>query len=237
MKYNYTMKEGVTYFRMADDLNAKYSSEIADAARNLFVSGEVDKVEIVYTKFINLLASESALKTLLPLTPTGIEDPEDETFRLTTVDGKLSVEKTKVAAPKAKEIENDVIFDQPPETILNSMLPLYLNSQLLNILYESQASELGSRMNAMKTATDNAGEIGKKLLLIFNKKRQAYITQEICEISSGAMATESSGSEVDKLMDVDDTPEAVTEEFLEDIEFGNTPDTPLEALFAETAPA
>ena len=56
-----------------------------------------------------------------------------------------------------------------PRILLNSMLPLYLNSQLLSLLYDAQASELSSRMNAMKTATDNAEEIQKKLLLAYNK--------------------------------------------------------------------
>ena len=97
---------------------------------------------------------------------------------MTTEDGKLKVEKTKVKAPKAKEIEADVIFDQPPEVILNSMLPLYLNSQILSLMFDSQASELSARMSAMKVATDNANDLQKKLILIYNKKRQAAITAE-----------------------------------------------------------
>merc|ERR1711920_375443 len=81
---------------------------------------------------------------------------------------------------------------QPPETILNSMLPLYLNSQILSILFDAQASELSSRMTAMKAATDNAEELAKKLNLIYNKKRQAVITNEICEISAAASAVDES---------------------------------------------
>merc|ERR1712190_423224 len=96
----------------------------------------------------------------------------------------------KVGKVKAKEIEPDVIFDQPPATILNSMLPLYLNSQLLSILFDAQASELSSRMTAMKAATDNAADLSKRLTTVMNKKRQAAITQELCEISAGALATE-----------------------------------------------
>merc|ERR1712061_700934 len=96
-----------------------------------------------------------------------------------------------VKAAKAKNIEFDMIFDQPPATILNSMLPLYLNSQLLSVLYDAQASELSSRMTAMKAATDNAEDLAKKLTTVFNKRRQAAITQEICEISAGALCLES----------------------------------------------
>merc|ERR1712203_1256833 len=132
------------------------------------------------------IKNEPQVRSMLPLTPTGIEDPEDETFALTSEDGQLKVEKEKVEKVKAKQIEPDVIFDQPPATILNSMLPLYLNSQLLSILYDAQASELSSRMTAMKAATDNAAQLADDLTMVFNKRRQAYITQEISEISAGA---------------------------------------------------
>merc|ERR1712050_252138 len=151
---------------------------------NLFLSGEVDKVEVIYGKFFNLIKNEPQVRSMLPLSPTGIEDPEDETFAMTSEDGKLKVEKEKVEKVKAKEIEADVIFDQPPATILNSMLPLYLNSQLISILFDAQASELSSRMNAMKAATDNAEELSRVLTLQMNKERQAAITEEITEITS-----------------------------------------------------
>ena len=108
---------------MPDTIAASVSTEIAETLENYFLSGEVDKIEIVYSRFINLISNEPAVRTLLPLSPVGIEDPEDETFKLTTEDGKLKVEREKAKTPKAKEIEADVIFDQPPEILLNSMLP------------------------------------------------------------------------------------------------------------------
>merc|ERR1712190_544426 len=122
-----------------------------------------DMIELIYNRFINLLTYEPAIKTLLPLSPVGIEDPEDETFKMTSEDGKLKVEKEKTKKTKAKNIEPDVIFDQPPETILNSMLPLYLNSQILCILFECAASALAARMTAMKAVTDNAEDLVKSL--------------------------------------------------------------------------
>merc|ERR1719284_961908 len=160
VKYNFT---GIK-FPMPDSITAKSSSEFSDALRNMFLSGEVDKVEIIYGKFFNLLKNEPTVRSVLPLSPTGIEDPDDETFTMTSEEGKLKVEKEKVGKVKAKEIEPDVIFDQPPATILNSMLPLYLNSQLLAILFDAAASELSSRMTAMKVATDNAAELSAKLI-------------------------------------------------------------------------
>jgi len=116
---------------------------------------------------------------------------------MTTEDGKISIKREEEGSKKkvkAKEIVNDMIFDQPPESILNSMLPLYLNSQILQCIYESLASELGSRMTAMKAATDNAAELARKLLIIYNKKRQNQITQELLEVVNGAMSLDNEGA-------------------------------------------
>merc|ERR1712086_601322 len=170
---NYTVSD--TRYDFPDKISSKFTNEVGETLRNLFMSGEVDKVEILYAKFFNLLKNVPTVRTLLPLSATAIDDPEDETFSLTTDNGKLRVEKV-----KAKEIENDVIFDQEPGVILNAMLPLYLNSQLLTLMFEAKASELGSRMGAMKAATDNANDRADRLNTVYNKKRQAGITAEIC---------------------------------------------------------
>merc|ERR1712113_311045 len=165
-------------------------------------------------------------RSVLPLSATGIEDPEDETFKMTSEDGKLKVEKEKRSSPKAREIESDVIFDQPPETILNSMLPLYLNSLLLSILFESSASELSARMNAMKAATDNADEVAKTLTSVFNKKRQAAITQEISEISAGALALEDTDRPEGPPLGTFDNEETIQADFMQDLEDGSIRDMP-----------
>jgi len=223
--YNYTTE----FWPMPDTIRAKDSTEIAETLENYFLSGEVDKIEIAYSRFINLINNEPTIRTLLPLSPTGMEDPEDETFKLTTEDGKLKVEKEKVKAAKAKEIEADVIFDQPPQVLLNAMLPLYLNSQLLSLLFDAQASELSSRMSAMKAATDNAKELQKKLLLLYNKKRQAAITAEICEISAAANAIESADAKgaAGPGLGVMDNEETVSSDFMKELESGDVPDVPV----------
>ncbi|CAE8593372.1 unnamed protein product [Polarella glacialis] len=216
-----------TFFGMPDSINAAKASEIGDAIRNLFLSGEVDKVEILYAKFYNLIKNEPTIRTLLPLSPTGFDDPNDETFRMTSEDGRLKVEKEKVPAAKARNIESDVIFDQPPEVILNSMLPLYLNSQLLSILFDAQASELSSRMTAMKAATDNAKELKKKLTMIYNKKRQEGITAEISEICAGAMALDEKGDKTSgPALGIFDNSDTVGADFMKELEDGSIPDTP-----------
>merc|ERR1719450_1159130 len=139
----------------------------------------------------------------------------------------MKVKKEKEDKVKAKQIETDVIFDQPPATILNSMLPLYLNSQILSILFDAQASELSSRMTAMKAATDNAAELAAKLTTLMNKKRQAAITQELCEISAGAMATETAENKAGPSLGVFDNEDTILDDFMTEIESGSLPETPL----------
>jgi F-type H+-transporting ATPase subunit gamma len=224
-KLNYTE----AFFPMPDTITAKAANEIGESMRNFFLSGEVDKIEIIYNRFINLLLSQPAVKTLLPLSPVGIEDPTDETFKMTSEDGALKVEKKKSKKVNAKDIEADMIFDQPPGVILNSMLPLYLNSLLISLLYDAQASELAARMNAMKAATDNAEELSRVLTLVMNKERQAAITEEISEISAGANAVDEVGDKtLGPGLGVFDNEDTVEEDFFKEIEDGSIPDEPLE---------
>jgi F-type H+-transporting ATPase subunit gamma len=109
---------------------------------SLFVSEEVDKVELLYTKFISLVKSDPVIHTLLPLSPKGeicdingmcVDAAEDELFRLTTKEGKLTVERETV---RTETVSFSAIlqFEQDPVQILDALLPLYLNSQILRAL-------------------------------------------------------------------------------------------------------
>lgn len=166
----------------------------ADEARTIsneilaeFLSTSTDRVEIIFTKFINLVSSRPVIQTLLPLDSQGIATPEDEMFRLTTREGRLVVEagSTSNVAPS---LPSDIVFDQSPEQLLNALLPLYMQNQLLRSLQEAAASELASRMTAMNNASDNAKALAKTLTLDYNKARQAAITQEILEVVGGSAA-------------------------------------------------
>jgi F-type H+-transporting ATPase subunit gamma len=165
---------------------ADEASTIADELLSLFLSDEVDRVELVYTRFVSLVSSRPVIQTLLPLDPQGLEVSDDEIFRLTTRGGVFQVEREKVAAPTPTELPQDMIFEQDPVQILDALLPLYLNNQILRALQESAASELAARMTAMNNASDNAKELAKELNLTYNKARQAAITQEILEVVAGA---------------------------------------------------
>ncbi|PKU78155.1 ATP synthase gamma chain, chloroplastic [Dendrobium catenatum] len=201
-------KKGNTYFlrrphipvdRFLDLGNlptTKDAQAIADDVFSLFVSEEVDKVELLYTKFVSLVKSDPVIHTLLPLSPKGeicdingvcVDAAEDELFRLTTKEGKLTVERETVRTP-TPAFSPILQFEQDPVQILDALLPLYLNSQILRALQESLASELAARMSAMSSATDNAIELKKNLSMAYNRKRQAKITGEILEIVAGAEA-------------------------------------------------
>ncbi len=158
---------------------------IANEVLAEFLSGSTDRVEIIFTKFINLVSSKPVIQTLLPLDPQGIAIPEDEIFRLTTRDGRLGVE-VGTAANLQSKLPSDIVFDQSPDQLLNALLPLYLENQLLRSLQEAAASELASRMTAMNNASDNAKALAKSLTLDYNKARQAAITQEILEVVGGS---------------------------------------------------
>ncbi len=175
-----------TYEGLEQIPTAAEASAIQDGLRSLYLSDIVDRVELIYTRFVSLINSRPVLQTLYPLDPNALV-PDGETFRLITQEGKLQVQ----AAKQEIQLEPDIpraqlILEQDPVQLLDALLPLYIVNQLLRALQESAASELAARMNAMSNASDNASELIKSLTLNYNKARQAAITQEILEVVSGA---------------------------------------------------
>jgi F-type H+-transporting ATPase subunit gamma len=193
-------RKAVTYFRRREQPitatfanleqipTAEEASQIADELLSLFLSESVDRIELVYTKFVSLVSSRPVVQTLLPLDPQGLEASDDEIFRLTTRGGEFEVERRRVEAPAPMAFPQDMIFEQDPVQILDALLPLYLNNQLLRALQEAAASELAARMTAMNNASDNATELIGSLSLAYNKARQASITQQLLEVVAGADA-------------------------------------------------
>ncbi|BAY25020.1 F0F1 ATP synthase subunit gamma [Calothrix sp. NIES-2100] len=176
-----------TYSGLEQIPTAAEANKIADELLSLFLSESVDRIELVYTKFVSLVSSRPVVQTLLPLDAQGLEAADDEIFRLTTRGGQFQVERQKVTT-QVRPLSRDMIFEQDPVQILDSLLPLYLSNQLLRALQESAASELAARMTAMNNASDNAGELIRTLSLSYNKARQAAITQELLEVVGGAEA-------------------------------------------------
>jgi len=194
-------KKGITYFERRDypirktfecgqNPTSSEALKISEEVLNTYLAGETDAVELMYTKFVSLIASSPSVRTLVPFTASDITNKGDEVFQLTSSSGKFDVERTELDAAEPQDFPNDMIFEQDPVQIVNSILPLYLNGQILRTLQESVASELAARMQSMQSASDNAGELAKELSLQYNRARQASVTQEILEIVSGAMALE-----------------------------------------------
>ena len=194
-------KKGISYFQnrsypirktfeCTQNPDSKQALAISEELLNTYLAGETDAVELLYTKFVSLIASTPAVRTLVPFSASEISTKGDEVFQLTSSGGDFDVERTELEAAEPQEFPNDMIFEQDPTQIVNSILPLYLNGQILRTLQESVASELAARMAAMQAASDNAKSLEKDLSMQYNRARQAAVTQEILEIVSGASALE-----------------------------------------------
>jgi len=180
----------VTFANLEQIPTAEEAGTIQDEVLSEYLSENVDRVELIYTRFVSLISSRATVQTLLPLDPQGLATADDEIFRLTTRGGQFQVERERVPS-QAPALPRDMIFEQDPVQILNALLPLYLSNQILRAMQESAASELAARMTAMSNASDNASQLIGTLTLSYNKARQASITQEILEVVGGANALKS----------------------------------------------
>jgi len=176
----------VADYPMGNAPTAEESTNIAKFLLTSYLDGDVDRVELIYTSFVSMVASVPSIRTMIPLSPSGIEAEGDEIFRLTSAGGDFAVEAQALEKAKPADFPADMIFEQSPEQLLQAILPLYLNGQVLRQRQESVASELAARMQAMQSATDNASDLIGVLTTQMNRQRQAAITQEIAEIVAGA---------------------------------------------------
>ncbi len=147
---------------------------ISKFAQDLFLKGEADRVDVIFTRFINTLTQKPETRELLPI---------GEVQTVTAGMGKDAA-----AAGKLAERKGEYLFEPNAEKVFGGLLPHYLNYQVYQFLLEAKASEHSARMVAMKNATDNAKQLIKDLTLEYNKLRQANITKELLEITSAAMA-------------------------------------------------
>lgn len=168
-----------TQRKLAAEFTYKDSPQFSEAraisrfAQELFLKGEVDQVDILFTNFISTLTQKPEVRTLLPV---------GEIRGVTAgVDGHGMGEELKTGA-------TEFLFEPDPSSVFGALLPHYLNFQVYQILLEAKASEHSARMVAMKSATDNAKQLIKDLTLEYNKLRQANITKELLEITSATMA-------------------------------------------------
>ncbi len=173
-------KKGLDYFKTRNyhiegkypgvfsDLKFEFASALTTELTTKFLSGEVDRVILVYNEFKSAIQQKMVKKQILPIIPFE-EDSEEETENIT-----------------------EFIYEPDKQSIIDTLLPRHLKAQVWTALLDSYAAELGARMTAMDMATENAKELIRTLNITYNKERQAAITNEILEIVSGANALKES---------------------------------------------
>ncbi len=167
----------------SDSPSYENAREIAQAAVAMYESGEVDRIELVYTRFITPGSQEVVLRPLVPLTSEAIEGG----------DGK---------AGSTDGSGGDYEFEPDPSTILDTLIPRYVEARVYAALLNAAASEHAFRQRAMKSATDNAEELINNLSIVMNRARQDAITTEIMEIVGGAEALGSGKSSTAQYVDL-----------------------------------
>ncbi|GAB5404364.1 MAG: ATP synthase F1 subunit gamma [Aureliella sp.] len=159
------MDESYTHFE--DQPAFEDVAVIADRLMEEFTSGKIDRLDVVYTKFVSISKQVATVETLLPL-------------------GNLASDEE----PSGSEPTGDYEFLPSAESILEEVVPASFRVKLFKCFLDAAVSEQIARMIAMKSATENAGEIIKQLSMTFNRARQSKITQEIMEIIGGVEALE-----------------------------------------------
>ena len=164
-----TKRELLADFELKDSPAFVEAKPIAKFCMEKFLRGEVDKVSVLYTHFINTINQLTTVQTLLPI--SSFDLPKGEATKAEGVDPMLGY-----------------VFEPNAEGVLDSMLPYYVSYQVFQMILDARASEHSARMVAMKNATDNANQFIKDLTLEYNKMRQASITTELLEIATAQMS-------------------------------------------------
>ena len=159
-------KMGTGFGGFSDDPSYADAKRIGEYVVDMYVKGEIDRVELVYTRFVSAGTQELVRRPLVPLEQSVVAGG----------DGKPA------GSTSSYEFEPD------PEVILKTLLPRYVEARVYAALLNAAASEHAFRQRAMKAATDNAEDLVKNLSRIMNRARQDSITTEIMEIVSGAEA-------------------------------------------------
>ena len=161
-KRKYQMSE--SYPNIAENMDTYISDDLADVILDGFKNGDYNSVELVYTTLVSALSQEPVNVQILPVKhlDNGVED---NATALT-------------------------VYDPSPEAVFDGMIPQYISGLVYSAIVDSFAAEQAARRTAMESASDNAGEMIDQLSLLYNRARQAVITQELTEISSASLRDE-----------------------------------------------
>ena len=162
--YDYFRKHSTNvtekYINLFNEMDFSVSTEVAEKILNLFLDENYDKIIVIFNEFKSAIQQDIIVKQLLPIVPIELEEISKQ----------------------------DYVYEPDEETIIYELGRKYIHVDIWRIMLESSAAEQGARMTAMDSATENAAELIDKLVLNYNRIRQAAITTEIIEISSGAEA-------------------------------------------------
>ena len=159
-------------FELKENFGFRDTKKISQYLIDSFIENKTDKVTVAYSQFINTLTQRPTLAQILPLGEHSAGFSTAATVKQIT---------------STRDTTDQYLFEPPPETLLNSMLPYFLHYSVYQKILSARASEHSARMVAMKNATDNAKTLVKDLTLEYNKQRQAAITTELLEISTAQM--------------------------------------------------
>ncbi len=168
--YEFFSKKGYNvvdnYWNVFSDLTFDNVREASVYAQEAFLNKEYDRVELIYSEFVNAAVQDFKTEQFLPI--------------------------PKIEKEEGDNSSSDFIFEPSMEVLLEELMPKILNTQVFKGVLDANASEHGARMTAMDKATDNAAEILRSLKISYNRARQAAITTELTEIVSGAAALQGS---------------------------------------------
>ena len=168
-----------TYTNVLDGVNSSSAYIVASNLADDYVKGNIDCIELVTTRYKNMMTYKTESWQLLP----AITDENlIKDFRDTDLDKELGINH------KEQKIEPLSEYIPCLDVVLAAVVPMFITNVIYQSLLEAQASELASRMTAMSAATNNAQDMITTLTVEYNKARQAKITQEITEIISGTNA-------------------------------------------------
>ena len=161
-----TGRNMIADFALPDSPSFLQTKAISKFCLEKFLSGEVDRLSVLYPKFVNTLTQKPVLVPLLPISKEAAEGHDHDD----------------------KSAGAQFLFEPDADEVLNAVLPYYFHFTVFQMILDARASEQSARMVAMKSATDNAKSLVKDLTLEYNKARQASITTELLEITTAQMA-------------------------------------------------
>ena len=189
------LKCGGDFSEIADKPNIHPCIDLAESLAEKFISGEIDRVEMIYHHFKSAGSQILTRKKFLPIDvkdELDFDDERDLSSNIATLEAQEYLRKkgrkqSSSEKEEAKPLNDNFIVEPDMETVLSQLIPKLLHLMIYTALLDSNASEHAARMVAMQTATDNADELLRELNLQYNKGRQQAITNELLDIVGGTV--------------------------------------------------